>query len=181
VEPDAEGYGEIVLTTVTRRVMPLIRYRTGDVARWLAGPCLCGLPFRRLSLLRGRVDEQVSCAWGNVHPEFFEPLLVGVQGLGGDWQVALYERGVTPVFQWRIEVDGGASARQAAVRAVLGALERAHPGAWMAYAQRLVDVEFCFFAPGTLRQKRKLLRLADERPGGPPAWVRDAIESVRPG
>src|SRR5438093_8455138 len=45
--PDAEGYGEGVLPTVNRRVMPLIRYRTGDVARWIPGPCPCGLPFRR--------------------------------------------------------------------------------------------------------------------------------------
>src|SRR2546429_59330 len=47
--PAAEGYGEVVLTTVNRRVMPWIRYRTGDVARWIPGPCPCGLPFRRLS------------------------------------------------------------------------------------------------------------------------------------
>src|SRR2546429_178606 len=73
-DPGADGYGELVLTTVSRRVMPLIRYRTRDVARWLPGPCPCGLPFRRLSPLRGRLDEQVSCAWGNLRPEFFEPL-----------------------------------------------------------------------------------------------------------
>src|SRR2546430_8241649 len=55
-DADSDGYGEIVLTTVSRRVMPLIRYRTGDVARWLPEPCACGLPFRRLSPLRGRVE-----------------------------------------------------------------------------------------------------------------------------
>jgi len=45
VEPDGDGYGEIVLTTVTRRVMPLVRYRTGDVARWESAPCPCGPPW----------------------------------------------------------------------------------------------------------------------------------------
>jgi len=84
-DADSDGYGEIVLTTANRRVMPLIRYRTGDVARWLSEPCPCGLPFRRLSALRGRLDEQVSCAWGNLHPDFFEPLLREVPGLGSDW------------------------------------------------------------------------------------------------
>src|SRR5215470_13008798 len=87
VDPDAEGFGEIVLTTVSRRVMPLIRYRTGDVARWLVEPCTCGLPFRLLSPLRGRLDEQVSCALGNLHPDFFEPLLAQLPRLPSDWQV----------------------------------------------------------------------------------------------
>jgi phenylacetate-CoA ligase len=165
--PDPDGFGEIVLTTVTRRVMPLIRFRTGDVARWLPGRCRCGLPFRRLSPLRGRVDEQVSCAWGNVHPEFFEPLLAGLPAGGGDWQVALYERGLTPVFQFRLEVGGAGATREAAMRAVAGALERRHPGAWHAWRQRLVDLEFCFLPPGGLRRGRKLLRLVDERQSGP--------------
>ena len=171
--PDGEGYGELVLTTVTRRVMPLIRFRTGDVARWLPGRCPCGLPFRRLSALRGRVDEQVSSAWGNVHPEFFEPLLAAVRGLGPDWQVALYERDLKPVFQFRLEVEGERE-REDAVQVVVGELERRQPDAWDAYRRRLVDVEFCFFAPGALRRERKLLRLADERASGPPEWVQEA-------
>ena len=172
--PDADGYGEIVLTTVHRRVMPLIRLRTGDVARWLPGRCACGLPFRRLSPLRGRVDERVSCAWGNLHPEFFEPLLRDVGGLG-DWQVALLEPDLSTVVQFRLEIDGDGAAREAAVHAVLGALERGEPQAWLAYCQRLLDVEFAFFAPGTLRRQRKLLRLVDERQSGPPAWIGRAV------
>ena len=51
--PDGET-GEIVLTTLNREAMPLIRYRTGDAAAWLAGPCPCGSPLRRLAPLRGR-------------------------------------------------------------------------------------------------------------------------------
>ena len=177
---DADGYGEIVLTTVNRRVMPLIRYRTGDVARWLPEPCPCGLPFRRLSPLRGRLDEQVSCAWGNLHPDFFELLLGEVSGLGGDWQAALYERDLTPVVQFRLELTDDGAARERAVQEVLSALQRTRPEAWLAYCQRLLDVEFAFFTPGTLRQQRKLLRLVDERQSGTPAWVEGAISGVRP-
>ena len=51
--PDGET-GEIVLTTLNREAMPLIRYRTGDAAAWLPGPCPCGSPLRRLSPLKGR-------------------------------------------------------------------------------------------------------------------------------
>jgi phenylacetate-CoA ligase len=177
--PDAEGYGELVLTTVNRAVMPLIRYRTGDVTRWLSGACGCGLGFRRMAPLRGRVDEQVSCAWGNVVPDFFEDLLRDVAGLGDDWQVALYERALTPVFQFRLEVQGQA-AREAAAEAVLDALRRRRPDAWLAYRHKLVDVEFSFFAPSRLRQGRKLLRVVDERAAGPPAWTGEAMAMLRP-
>ncbi len=178
--PDTDGYGEIVLTTVNRRVMPLIRYRTGDIARWLPGPCPCGLPFRRLSPLRGRLDEQVSGAWGNVRPEFFEPLLAGVEGLGADWQVALYERDLKPVFQFRLEIDGDGPSREEAVPVVVGELRRRYPDAWRVYCQRMVDIEFCFFSPGELRRNRKLLRVVDERSDGLPAWVRGAITLSSP-
>jgi phenylacetate-CoA ligase len=179
-DPDSDGYGEIVLTTVSRRVMPLIRYRTGDVARWAPGPCACGLPFRRLSPLRGRLDEQVSCAWGNLHPDFFEPLLAGVPGLADDWQAALYERDLATVVQIRLELGGDAAARERAVQAVLGALQRARPEAWLAYCQRLIDLEIVFFAPGTLRAGRKLRRLVDERQTGLPGWVARAAHEIRP-
>jgi phenylacetate-CoA ligase len=178
--PDGDGYGEVVLTAVNRRIMPLIRYRTGDVARWLPEPCPCGLPFRRLSPLRGRLDEQVSCAWGNVHPEFFEPLLAEVRGLGADWQVALYERESVPTFQFRLEVAADGTRADEAMESVLAALRRLYPDAWMAYVQRLVDMEFCFLEPGTLRSRPKLLRLVDERRAGPAAWIRAGSPAVRP-
>src|SRR5262245_38566443 len=179
IDADSEGYGEIVLTTVNRRVMPLIRYRTGDIARWLPEPCPCGMPFRRLSPLRGRLDEQVSCAWGNLHPDFFEPLLREVPGIGDDWQVSLYERDLAQVVQFRLELDGDGAARERAVQELLRALQRAQPDAWLAYCQRLLDLEIVFLPMGMLRQKRKLLRLTDERQSGPPEWVR-AAHAVRP-
>ena len=54
-KPVPEGEtGEIILTTLNREAMPLIRYRTGDAAAWLPGPCPCGSPMRRLSPLKGR-------------------------------------------------------------------------------------------------------------------------------
>jgi phenylacetate-CoA ligase len=180
-DADSDGYGEIVLTTVSRRVMPLIRYRTGDVARWLSEPCACGLTFRRLSPLRGRLDEQVSCAWGNLHPDFFEPLLAAVPGLDNDWQVAVYERDLATVVQIRLELVADAAARERAVQAVLGALQRSRPDAWLAYCQRLIDLEVVFIAPGTLRHGRKLLRLVDERLSGPPAWAADVANAAQPG
>lgn len=56
-EPLPDGTpGEVVFTTLTRRAMPLVRYRTGDLAAMLPGPCACGSPLRRLSRIRGRLS-----------------------------------------------------------------------------------------------------------------------------
>ena len=51
-------YGEIVITTLNRQAMPLIRYRTGDVAKIISGQCPCGSSLQRLSYLSGRIKKQ---------------------------------------------------------------------------------------------------------------------------
>lgn len=50
--PDGE-WGEIVISTLTREAMPLLRYRTGDISRLLAEPCRCGSPLKRLDAVEG--------------------------------------------------------------------------------------------------------------------------------
>lgn len=55
--PVAQGeQGEIVVSTLDRRGLPLVRYRTGDAARILPGPCACGSPLRRLGAVAGRIE-----------------------------------------------------------------------------------------------------------------------------
>ena len=49
--------GEVVITTLQREAMPLVRYRTGDVARLLPGPCACGSPLHRLGPVLGRIER----------------------------------------------------------------------------------------------------------------------------
>lgn len=48
--------GEVVISTLSRRGMPLVRYRTGDMARMLPGPCPCGSPLKRLGPITGRIQ-----------------------------------------------------------------------------------------------------------------------------
>ena len=50
--------GEVVITTLQRQAMPLVRYRTGDVACLLTAPCACGSPLRRLGPVRGRIERK---------------------------------------------------------------------------------------------------------------------------
>jgi phenylacetate-CoA ligase len=165
VNPDVEGYGEVVITTVNREVMPLIRYRTRDVARWMEDDCPCGLPFRRLSPLRGRCDEIVASVWGNVHPDFFETILGSVPGLADDWQVSLQDKDGKQTFQFRLELTNGLPEAEIKTR-ILKAIETRHALAWQAYRQGLAGVEFAFAPKGSLRKGRKILRLVDERKAG---------------
>jgi len=65
-QPVADGqWGEIVFTTLTRKGMPLIRYRTGDLGRLLPGTCPCGSTIRRLDQVRGRINQ--ACLLNNGH------------------------------------------------------------------------------------------------------------------
>jgi phenylacetate-CoA ligase len=161
--PDADGYGEVVFTTLTRSVMPLVRYRTGDIARLVPGACACGLPFRRLSAIRGRCDEMVACVWGDVYPEFFEDLLQGIEGVGDEWQVALLQRGLRPAFEFRIETPGGPPSAAGIEAGIRSRLAERHPALWAKTAQQLCDVAVRVVPPDSLRTGRKLRRLLDER------------------
>ena len=58
VLPEGE-YGEIVFTTLTRKAMPLIRYRTGDFSRWMTGECSCGSVLKRLGKVSDRNERKM--------------------------------------------------------------------------------------------------------------------------
>ncbi len=67
-QPVADGQmGEVVFTTLTRRTMPLIRYRTGNLASWITTPCPCGSVLRRLGWVQGRRAEAARLADGTAY------------------------------------------------------------------------------------------------------------------
>ena len=79
--PDGE-IGEIVFTTLHRTGMPLIRYRTGDLSRFLPGPCGCGTILKRLERVRNRIDGFVSPGrWGSISIGLLDEALFGLPGL----------------------------------------------------------------------------------------------------
>jgi phenylacetate-CoA ligase len=170
VDPDEEGFGEIVITTLTRSVMPLIRYRTRDIARLIPEPCPCGLPLRRLSAIRGRSDEVIACVWGNVHPDLFADLLQGAPGVGDEWQVALCQRGLRPVFEFRLEAGEAPATPESVGAHIRARLAERYPALGAKTQQQMCDIAVRFVAPGSLRTGRKLRRLVDEREG--PALAR---------
>ena len=101
--PDGE-VGEIVLTTLRREAMPLIRYRTRDLARVLPGPCSCGRTHRRLSRIKGRTDDMLIVKGVNVYPIQVEQVLMTFEEAGNNYVILLDRQGPIDQMTVRIEV-----------------------------------------------------------------------------
>ena len=98
-----------MVTTLSRRTMPLIRYRVRDVTRFIDEPCPCGATIRRMAKIRGRRDEMVVMGAGNMYPEIFERVLHDVEGISENWQVAVRQEGVHDILEFRLELTNGMS------------------------------------------------------------------------
>jgi phenylacetate-CoA ligase len=82
--------GELVVSTLTRQGLPLVRYRTHDLTRILArSPCACGRTMLRVDRLRGRTDDMVIHKGVNFYPQQIEALLLRTAGLGPEYQIVL--------------------------------------------------------------------------------------------
>ncbi len=162
INPDVDGYGELVLTTLSRRTMPLIRYRVRDVTRLIDERCPCGLTLRRIARIKGRRDEMVVMGAGNMHPEIFERVLEDVAGVSEAWQVAIRQEGVRDILEFRLELTNGVSPA-AVVNAVQKNLEVRYPEVWANHLCGMYRLAVRFFPRGALGQGRKPKRLVDER------------------
>ena len=177
-EPDQDGYGELVYTTLTRDVMPLIRYRASDVTRLVEEPCACGLFAKRLAKVRSRSDEMVVCGMGNVGPWVFEEILRGVDAAGDEWQAVLSNNGRYDVFELKVEVRGARSEERGAGSEERGAMgesaqrldrqvranvKERFPDFWKNLQMGLYELRVTPFSTGSLRTGRKLKRIVDER------------------
>ena len=86
--PDGE-IGELVMTTLDRQAMPVIRYRTRDLTRILPGPCPCGRTHRRLDRISGRSDDMFIIKGCNVFPMQIEGILMKLPEVGDDYRILL--------------------------------------------------------------------------------------------
>jgi phenylacetate-CoA ligase len=81
--------GELVLTSLKRQAMPLIRYRTRDITRIIPGECACGRTHRRISRILGRSDDMFIARGVNIFPQQIEKVLMGVKGVAQNYQIVL--------------------------------------------------------------------------------------------
>src|SRR5205807_6338177 len=135
---DADGYGEVVYTTLSYRVMPLIRYRSSDLTRLVDGQCQCGISTGRLAKIRGRCDEMVVCGMGNVGPWVFDEVLRGVNGQGADWQAIIKHDGRRDVIELCVELAHSNHQRDVE-RAVLDNLRAGFADFWKNYEMKLYE------------------------------------------
>lgn len=90
LQPVADGeLGELVLTTINREGMPLLRYRTRDLTRILPGKCACGRTHKRLARLQGRSDDMIILKGVNIFPIQIEKILLKFRELSTDYLITL--------------------------------------------------------------------------------------------
>ena len=103
-EPLPDGReGELVLTTLTKEALPLIRYRTGDLTALDHGPCACGRTTVRMARITGRADDMLVVKGVNVYPSQVEAALLTVGDLAPHYQLVVDRRGT--LAELAIEVE----------------------------------------------------------------------------
>jgi len=147
--------GEIVLTTLRKQAMPLIRYRTRALSRLYPEPCACGRAHPRIARLTGRTDDMVKVRGVALYPAQVDSVLSSVPGLGSEYQVVCLrqsgrDRLIIKVEAAQLPLDRRLESRvAAAVKARIG-----------------VRPEVEVLPPGSLpRSEGKTRRVFDERDG----------------
>jgi phenylacetate-CoA ligase len=126
--PDGEP-GELVISTLTKQALPMIRYRTRDITRIERSRCACGRTHARILRITGRNDDMLIIRGVNVYPSQVEAVLVGRQGLSPHYQIVVHRRGALDEIDIEVEAAPGvapsefdARAREAAhhVKSMIG-------------------------------------------------------------
>ncbi len=102
--PDGE-IGEMVLTTLDRTMMPILRYRTRDLTRIIPGECKCGRTHRRIDRIKGRTDDMFIIKGVNVFPMQVEKILVQYPGLGSNYLITLDTENDNDIMTVEVELD----------------------------------------------------------------------------
>ncbi len=112
-----DGAGELVLTTLTKEALPVIRYRTGDVTQFVEGECACGRTHRRIARFSGRVDDMLVIRGVNVFPSAIEAALLDDPALGGQYAIVVDRREALPQLEVHAElVEHGIDGEAVTVR-----------------------------------------------------------------
>lgn len=106
LKPVADGeWGELVLTTLTKQGMPMIRYRTKDITRLMRERCECGRMLVRMDKIQGRSDDMLKIRGVNVFPSQIEGVLLNIPELGGgNYEITVTRDGHMDKLEIRVEL-----------------------------------------------------------------------------
>lgn len=104
VLPDGE-VGELVLTTLSKYAMPMIRYRTRDLTRIISEKCPCGRTIRRIDRISSRSDDMFIIRGVNVFPSQIETALLSVEGTTANYNIVLYTENGLDNIEVNVEIN----------------------------------------------------------------------------
>jgi phenylacetate-CoA ligase len=111
LQPVPEGQaGELVITTLTKQALPMLRYRTRDITRLSTEPCACGRTHARILRVAGRSDDMLIVRGVNVYPSQVEAVLVGRPDLAPHYQLVVERHGSLDHLGVEVEVQPGVPA-----------------------------------------------------------------------
>jgi phenylacetate-CoA ligase len=96
--------GELVITTLTKQALPMIRYRTRDITRLSQEPCACGRTHVRIMRVTGRDDDMLIIRGVNVYPSQVEAVLVNLPDLAPHYQIVLMREGALDAMTVEVEL-----------------------------------------------------------------------------
>ena len=102
--PEGER-GELVITTITKQGIPLIRYRTRDITSLTYEPCICGRTHARITRMSGRSDDMLIIRGVNVFPSQIEAILVGIEGIEPHYMLIVDRVGTLDTLTVQVEVS----------------------------------------------------------------------------
>jgi phenylacetate-CoA ligase len=104
--PVADGEeGVLVLTTLTKEALPLLRYWTGDITSLTRGACACGRTLVRMRLIKGRTDDMLIIRGVNVYPSQVESILARIPELAPHYRLVVSREGTLDGIRVEVEVS----------------------------------------------------------------------------
>jgi len=105
-EPVEDGEeGELVLTTLSKEALPVLRYRTGDLTTLYYDECECGRTMVRMDNVTGRTDDLIIVRGVNLYPSEIEHVILDIDGVAPYYRIDLHERDNLDVMELTVEVD----------------------------------------------------------------------------
>ncbi|HUI18661.1 MAG TPA: phenylacetate--CoA ligase [Alphaproteobacteria bacterium] len=114
--------GELVITTLTKEALPLIRYRSRDITRLTDEPCVCGRTHVRIQRITGRSDDMLIVRGVNIYPSQVEAVLIGFPKVSPHYQLVVERRGALDHATLEVEADPAAGADPASYAAIAQAV-----------------------------------------------------------